>query len=63
VAYLYPTFVAEMQREYPEANVGGADLEPIYGAVLLGAQQLDLPIQPMIRRWNDGNEAKPDEAE
>lgn len=63
VAYLYPIFVEEIQREFPQALVGDADLEPIYGAVLLGAQQMNLNIQSMMRKWSDGDEVKPGEAD
>lgn len=52
VDYLYPDFAETIHAAYPEARVEDADVEPVYGAILLGARQLGLSIEQMIRRWN-----------
>lgn len=58
--YLYPAFVEEIARDFPEAEIVEAAFEPVYGALILAAEQAGVATEPMIRRWED--EAQSSEA-
>lgn len=54
--YLYPAFVDEILRDFPTAQIVQAAFEPVYGALIMAAEQAGVAIEPMIRRWE--NEAQ-----
>lgn len=63
LAVLYPAYTSELCQQLPDAEICDPAFDPVYGALVLAAQEEGIPTEPMIRRWKHGNEAKSDKAE